>query len=220
VRVEHTPNTDRSIAVTRVGLGEGFLLALFVDPEVIACRRGQCYVRAGVAHGITGLSQGTRILISDYVTDTDFIAWPSGVPRSSLEGPGMLRTIAGTNPAAGAEISETVPTNARWRLRAMQFNLTADANVANRRVVIQVDDGSNVLFQVQAQENQVASSTEGYHAAAWGTLVTTFGTIHQVSLPPDLMLFQGWRILTTTTNLQTGDNFTAPRMLVEEWIED
>jgi hypothetical protein len=85
------------------------------------------------------------VLLQGYVTDTSRLSFPGSPIRSSIEGPGVLRSITGTNPAANAEISETVPTNARWRVHAIRFTLVTDANVANREVALTLDDGAAVF---------------------------------------------------------------------------
>jgi hypothetical protein len=88
------------------------------------------------------------------------LAFP-GVPIASpLDGGGALRSIAGTTPGAGAEISETVPTGARWELLAFQATFVTSAAAANRVPQLTLDDGTTVYFRLGAALNQAASLTQ------------------------------------------------------------
>jgi hypothetical protein len=138
----------------------------------------------------------------------------------SLAVDGTPTSVAGTDPAAGAEISETVPAGKRWRVLGIQFTLVTNANVANREPVIVVDDGTNTLFQSPAGANHAASLTWAYSASNVGQPVngTTATTVRQMNLPA-LLLPAGSRIRTSTTNIQAGDNYGAPRLLVQEFAQ-
>jgi len=158
-------------------------------------------------------------LFSGYVSGGRPLTWPPGVFEEPLSGPGYKYSLAGTDPSAGGEISQTVPTNACWRLRSIRFSLTTDATVADRRVSLLIDDGTNELFRIIAPATQGANLTRHYVFAPHG-LDTTRNDHIYAQIPGDLRLFQRWRIRTATSNLQTGDDFSAPRLFVEEWLED
>ncbi len=131
---------------------------------------------------------------------------------------GRIRSITGTDPAANTEISETVPARRRWLLRGLFFTLVTDVNVADRQITITIDDGTNILFQFTLSTTQPTSTTYAYslaHILAAETKVIT-KVFH--SLPP-LPLQAGYRIYTYTPAKEAGDNFSAPQLLVEEWID-
>jgi hypothetical protein len=107
----------------------------------------------------------TATLLQGPVSSLQRIAWPGSLLLSSLDVAGILRSITGTDPAAGAEISETVPTGARWRLRALAATLVTSATVANRTVSLRVDDGTTGYFGTDAAGTQPASNTIRYNAA-------------------------------------------------------
>lgn len=138
----------------------------------------------------------------------------------SIATEGTPTSVTGTDPAANQEISETVPTGKRWRVQAVQFSLVTDATVANREVVVVVDDGTSTLFQSPAGANQAASLTWAYSVGNVGSPVagTTATTVRQIVLP-NLLLPAGSRIRTATTNRQSGDNFGAPKLLVQEYVQ-
>jgi hypothetical protein len=105
-----------------------------------------------------------------------------------------LRLITGTDPAANVEISETVPTGARWKLRSFRFAFVADANVANRTIVLTIDDGATTLFETSSAVAVTAAQTPVYNAAP-GLQFFTYGTLaYHLPLPGELWLPAGARI--------------------------
>jgi hypothetical protein len=216
----HVPNTDRTAASTLIRLGEGWLLDVTVRASAGTPRRGQCFALLELVRGFTGAVVPVALLSQGYVTDTARFGWPQSIVQHSTEGRGVIRAITGTDPAAGVEISETVPTNARWELLAIGFALVTDATAANREVTLTLDNGTSVYTRSPSRVNHTASLTRTYSAFQSPSLaaVTTDPTLN-LQLPR-LVLSDGHRIRTATSNLQAGDNYGAPQLLVEEWIED
>lgn len=216
----HVPNTDRSAASSTFSIGEGFLLNLMVRASGGSPRRGQCFVLLELVRGRGATVAPMMCLLQGYATDTSRLFWPGSAGADSGSGPGFIRSIVGTDPAAGAEISETVPTNARWRLIAFTAVLVSDATVAARQPVVTFDDGANVFYRAGSNATQAASLSGRWTAAAVGSMGATTGADQNIPTPDTLMLPGGARIRTSTTNLQAGDNWGAPMLHVEEWIED
>lgn len=214
------PAADRVDASATAPLAEGFLLHLIVGTIDSPARRGQVYIRAGLttAPGVAGIDP--LILAQGYGTAEFVLAWPPGVHEPAVSGVGMLRSVAGTDPGVGAEISETVPTNARWRIRGMRFTLATSGVGSARRVFIEVDDGTTLLNRYPSDQTQAISLSVAYNAIPVGALAATGGTEAMIVLPGELVLFQGWRIRTLTSSLDGADNFGAPQLTVEEWIEE
>ncbi len=213
------PPADRS-GLSQVSLSnvEGFLLGV-VAGTVDIIRTGQGNIRLGIGYGLLG-GVDVALLAQGKLIGERPLSYPPGIIEETVAGPGMLRSIAGTDPAAGAEISETVPTNARWRVVAMRFQLVTAVGGVDRRVFIEIDDGATILARFNGDQGQAAATTLSYNATAVGALAATGLTEVALVLPAPLLLFQGWRIRTLTSNLAAGDNFGAPRLLVEEWIEE
>jgi hypothetical protein len=215
----HTPSGDRSLVTTYHDLAEGWLLHVSVYAGSTSYRRGACYVRVQFQRGQGAVGVDHGILIADYACFAGGLVWPGGQIRSSVEGPGLLRSITGTDPPAGSEISETVPTGARWRLLSMYFTLITNAMVANRYVNLLFDDGTAIFARTSCGYSQAAGLSEVYSAlphSQRGDLGYVIGTPLGV---PSHQLSAGWRIRTLTASIQAGDNFTAPQLEVEEWIE-
>jgi len=178
-------------------------------------KRGGCYVRVSLqAEGvlIARLCQG-------YVTDSGSPSYPNGKNENSLEGPGQIRSITGTNPAAGAQISETVPTGALWKVRGIIATLVTSATTSNRRGQFHFTDGTNILFKSSAIM-QTASKTVTYGTASgMGFEDVTATEGFMLALPNDVKLPAGFVITTNPHGFQANDNWGTPQLLVEEWIE-
>jgi hypothetical protein len=216
----HVPNSDRSLATTYHGIGTGWILTASVYAAAGSPRRGQVFCIVDVQRGLTSAGQIIGTLVHDYVTDTQRLTWPGSHVNMSTDGRGALLSVAGNDPAAGAEVAVTVPTNARWRLRSLVLALTTSAAVANREVAVNIDDGANVLAHVPARYTHTAGLARVYTFAP-GLTSAVAAQDTGVCVPiPDLDLLQGWRITTATSGKDAGDDYAAPRLLVEEWIED
>jgi len=215
-RLPYVSNADRSRSTTEFRLSQ-LPMSVIVEALTDPVRRGELYVRVHVEFA----DIKSILLCQGYVYSGHELMWPPGTDEDMLSGPPLLRSVTGTNPAAGVEISETVPTNARWRLIALLVQLVTDATVANRRPHFIVDDGVNTLFEVETGTDQAASQTIRYNFANTGYRVAVAAqNIAYLTAPFYLPLFQGWRVRTSTVNLQAGDDYGAPQLLVEEWIEE
>lgn len=211
---QHTTNADRSRAESTYeihGMPEG----LTVSPLSAGVRRGECYVR------VTLMMDGEPVerLIAAYLTDGKTLSWPPGVHEGFTEGPGLVRMIVGTNPAAGGDTSESVPTNARWKILSWIVTLVCDANVADRSAFLILDDGTNQLMTKLSWSTVAAGETTRFMAGPGLDVIAT-GNRRAQPIPNETILFQAYRIKTGTVNIQVGDDYGAPVFMVEEWIEE
>lgn len=216
----HTPSSDRSRGSTDFQLTEGYLLGLTVIESTALVKRGQVFARANLIRGQGAAARLDQVLCEGYVAQFQPLWWPPGKQNSAIEGPGVLRTITGTNPAAGVDWSETVPTNAVWRLISIRALLTASAVVANRRPVLRLDDGATQFFTVQGAADQTASQAVGWNWSQGGPAPVMIGAFHSSFLPVGVLLYEGYRVYVNTSGLQAGDDWAAPGILVEEWIQE
>ncbi len=131
---------------------------------------------------------------------------------------GRLLSITGTDPPANTDISETVPDRRRWRILGVRFQLQTDGNPADRYVHLLLDDGANELVRYRCTNPQTASLTWIYTFANFSLPeVLADTTLHAPF--PQLVIPAGYRIRTSTTGLQIADDFIAPQLYVEEWID-
>ena len=133
--------------------------------------------------------------------------------------PGRIRSITGTDPAAGAAMIETVPAGVIWRFISMQVTFVTDSNVANRFVRFIFDDGTNDYLTIANDQGQAENITLVYSVGAG--IFGGFGGFDTqlIPSPPDLFLPAGHRIKEGVGNFQVGDDFSAPQLLVEEWVD-
>lgn len=214
------PGATRALQNFSTTLGEGFLLAVQVGHPNVGPRRGQTFVVVALERGFPNSSFGSTTLIADYLTENVPLGWPGARQESSIEGPGFIRNIVVANPAAGADIVNTVPANARWRPIAFQYALTTSATVATRTSqVVLADNLGNAFFQNTQGATQAASLTVVYN---WSTLTNITPVVLGQTLntfPPGVFLEAGWQINTVTNAIQAGDQYSGIRLQVEEWIE-
>ena len=175
---------------------------------------GQCYVSIGL------VANGDLL----YELAAGFIHSARGVsfPATALQDPGpptgAFLAKVGTNPAAGVEISEVVPTGQHWRLRGVRFQFVTSGTVASRRVHLNINIGQGPGFDMFAEIDQTASQTREYTCLPLGAVQDSSDDDDIIiAIPDNLILMQGSEIRTQTVNLQVGDDFGIPYLWVEKF---
>lgn len=215
-----TPATDRSVSLDTFAMSEGFLLSVSAVADAGTLRRGNTFVEAGLLRSVESGLNVVQTFFADYLTENASLGWPGGRILQSVNGPGLIRSITGTDPAAAAEFLETVPTNARWRFIALSVPFVTDANAANRLPSLFFDDGVNTFYRITSQQVIVASTTGAVTAGAGIGFTSGLAAAESLPVPETFYLREGFRIRSVTVAIQAGDNYGAPQLLVEEWIED
>lgn len=129
----------------------------------------------------------------------------------------VVRVLAQTAPAAGADISITVPGQSVWQLVALTGLLTPDNNATARGVAFTVTDGSTIIGTFPAGAT-IAASTATQVTLAPGagyTQTTAVGAALTVGVPP-LILTAGWQLKTATTAIHSGDQWSGVVLTVLE----
>lgn len=161
----------------------------------------------------------SRVLLSGYVSRQNPISWPSSniEPQNPFK---RIRTTSGSNPAAGAETSITVPANEMWKLRGWSATLVTDGTAANRIVHLKATWGGVILFETISATTQTASLSRVYSAAIQspgGAAADDNDII--LALPHDIILPQTATITTVTTAIVAGDNWGAPVAYIERFLD-
>lgn len=215
-----TPTSDRIATSAEFSIGTGYLLNVSAFAVAGTPRRGQTFVRLQVIRGRGAAAVVLGTIVQGYVTSQQDRAWPGSPVEGSLDGDGYFRSVAGTTPAAGAEISETVPTGARWELVTLYTELACSALAATRVPNLILDTPAILLFAHPALGGTTASDTNGY---AWnqGTPLSAAPDPNNFmsGLPRPCILLAGYRFRTATSNRQAGDQFSSPAYTVREWLE-
>lgn len=217
---DHTPNSDRTVATDDYPLGIGAVMNLSCFATGGTPKIGQTFVIVQIIRGLGAAAIVLGTLLQGYVTSTQGLGWPGSPIQTSTEGPGYTRIITGTDPAAGANVSETVPTGARWQLLALEVEFDTDATVIDRTVFLDFVFGGGILFRAAPPLTIPASMGA---QCSWGAGVAAVGqaayATFQGSTPAPLILPAGTIIRTGVGNGQAGDNFRAPTYTVQEWLE-
>lgn len=215
-----TPSTARAASASVIITDEGWLLGGEVFVSGAAPLVGQTFVVVEIVRGSSGTVTPLQVIAAGYVTAKMPLVFPSSPIASALDGSGAVRSIAGTTPGAGADISETVPTGARWELLSFQATLVTSVAAANRVPQLTLDDGATVYFRLGGALNQAASLTQ---RRTWfpGAPAPFLDNANSVPypIPINLRLGAGHRIRTLTTAIDAADQWSAVQYLVREWIE-
>lgn len=213
-----TPSATYTVSVADYPLPLGWLtrVSLFATPSELP--RGVVYGSVDYHNHLSKPLSGIHRILSSYVSDEFKPNWPPGVQEHSLSGHGRLRVLSISNPSAGADISQAVPSGARWLPLALQATLTTDANVATRIPFLLITDGSADLALAAHGYSSAASNAVQFSFSAGshshtGTPLQTWSLIHPFHL------YTGWTIGTETQSIQVGDQWSAIRLTVEEWLE-
>ena len=209
-----------SLTTISIPFLEGWLLSISFQANQAAVGTWM-FVQVGVSRGQfqPGATLMSGLIWEGYVSLNSTEGWPGTPGKSILDGPGVLRSITGTTPGAGAEISEQVPTNRRWSLLAFQTTLTTSGAVANRIPRFQIDDNVLTFFTVANTVLITAANLArltlgpGLPNSSDGQLVLT------LPAPQPTLLRPFCHIKTTTLNLQAADQYSAPQYLVAEWAD-
>lgn len=216
---DFTTVATRSPQVMIQGLGEGFILGINVFCLTQALRRGQVWVKFVLQRGGINTQQLTQTICQGYVTEYTSLFWPSAQTDYELAGRGNIRSIQGTTPGAGAEITETVPVGAIWRPIAFSYNFATSVTVATRQPLLTYTDGTNIIATMILPTQQAASIGNQMKLGDGLTFNVGFNGVMSAPLVREAYLPAGFKIQTQTLNIQAGDQYTSVLYLVEEWLQ-
>jgi hypothetical protein len=187
-------------------LGEGFLLDVCVSAFGTTLQRGQTFVSVGIQFGGATGQTPFMCLAADYVTNTMPVTWPGGLIRSSVDGPGWSGSIVSSTPAAGAQLTWTVPTGLRFVPITMYTLFTCSAAVANRLVQWNIKEpGGTILYKVSNTTNITASQVYSIYLSTAPALTDTVANILVLPTPIGFSLLAGSTVNSGFLNLQAAD---------------
>lgn len=211
---------DRQSTGLDISLAPGYLLNMAVFASGGAPKIGQTFVCIKLIRGFGGATIVMGLLLQGYVTAEQGLGWPGSPIASSTDSEPALRVITGTAPAAGAEITETVPTGARWELVSLGATHQGDGSGANRTARLLFLSGAAVMAAFPQAFLEGVGNLQGYCwtqglplSAGLAGDRQVQGLVTQVALP------QGAQIRTSTIGLGPADQWSAPTYLVREWLE-
>jgi len=212
-----------TVTTQTFALGTGYLLNLTAFVTGATPQIGQVFVIVQIIRGISGATFLLGTLLQGYVTSTQGLGWPGSPIQSSLDSKPRLRVITGTTPALGAEVSETCPNGAVWRVRGIKLKLTASAAAA-ARVPDLTFYTSGLDEDLHLPASTLTASQSGHFyfspgAPAQGENLSPTNIINTGPLNHYQLMRGGDNFATVTAQLQAGDQYAAPQYFVEELLE-
>lgn len=214
------PTADRMPSETNVPLGDGYLLNLSAVASAGAPLIGQTYIMIQIIRGFLGATTLLGCLLGGYVTESQHLGYPGSPIESSISGGGAPRVVSGTDPGAGLEWSETVPTGARWEIDTVRATLITAAFVTTRVVNLSITTTAVQNWIGTSVRVQAQSLTYTYFWAG-NTQEQAGGAFPNVNnqLPSPNLLIAGAVIGSQTLNLNAADDWGQPFLSVREWLE-
>lgn len=158
-------------------------------------------------------------LASGWVYTQKSISWPGGETQDLRPGGGRILDETSANPAAGAEISVTVPSGEIWRIIALSVTLVTDATSASRRPHFLFTTNGGTIIEMFAQLAQTASLTQLYSVAAFGNVLDDEdNNVRPVIIPDNIWLDPGGTITTVTKAIVAGDDYGAASLNIERFF--
>lgn len=213
-------SAGQQLVATRLDLGEGYLLSLTLRGTSSSPLWTQTFVTVSIERGRSADAIPAQVLVAGYLNKSLPLGWPEGGELREITAHGFIRSVTNVAPAAGAEWSIVLGAGARQRWRSIRFSLTTSVAVATRRVHVIVDDGANILLDLAANDTQLASLTRNYNCPWDGFQRAAQDSEIYIPLPPELIMVAGFRVRSSTTNLQAADAFSAQQIEQELWVEE
>lgn len=216
----HTPNSDRTVRTEDFELGVGSLLNVHAFASAGSPRVGQCFVMVQLVRGLGTAALVLGTLFAGYVTSAQSLGYPGSPIQRSTDSEPPPRVITGSVPAVGAEILETVPTGARWRLVSAVVTFVTDVTAITRSPRLEFRE-SNITFALFPNPLDVTGSLTRFLVWVEGLAYDAphSSNVGVGGLPQSVILLSNQTIRTNTENLQLGDQFTGIAYTVQEWLE-
>lgn len=221
-RWDHTPNTDRSAKSDDFPLSGLTILNLQVTVIAGAPVLGQTFVLMQLIRGVGTAALVLGTIASGYVSPARAVGWPGSPLESTLDSGGYYRTITGTTPAAGAEITETCPTGARWDVVSVNTSLVPVIDHNPRICALSFNTGGTYSFAAWPRAAYNADRQLQWifsQSPELSDILFKTRTEANVPICQPSTLLAGDFFQTSTDGLIAGDQFNPPTYLVREWLE-
>lgn len=212
------PNVDTQ-TVNAMPFLEGWLLSVGLQSGLNLNPNGFLFVQVGFTRGFASAPVGPLqgMIWEGYVPFQGQTGFPGTLSQRVGDSPGIIRSLLGTIPAAGAEINELVVPSRRWTLLSLFAQLTTSATVANRFPGFRILDGANTDFLIHSSVAQTAGLVNRYNTAPGSPFYNDGQNVFVLPFPVNIQLHSPYRLQTDTPGLQAGDQWSAPTYLFQEW---
>lgn len=187
-------------------LTDGQLIFASVFCTATGLQEGELYCTIGVQYGSVSAFAQLLSLIGGYLASGNPLAFPLGnnVPKNTDRPANITQPFS--TPTTGSEILAEFSPLFFTRLINFTFQFHADANAANRTIVLNIDDlNGKVLTVTHATP---ITATEDITFYLWtGTIPATIPANVRFIQLPEMPFAQGVTITSVTENIQAGDEF-------------
>lgn len=136
-------------------------------------------------------------------------------------GGGWQDVITIPQPAAGGQLIYQTPGEFIERPRGMTFQVTTDATVGNRYVLVRIEDGNGGVYLREGAGVAIpASVVVAVGINAGRSAGESTGGLSLFCRMPDVFMQPGHLMRVTLQGVQAGDQFSIARMLVERFSTD
>jgi hypothetical protein len=211
-------NFDHRINVATSGLqtifrpssGAWWIMSIMASVVSGTVNPGDVSVKVELTQGVAPGNQPHDLLLFGYPSNFTPASpmYPLPPARAGL-------VFTGTNPAAGAEISETVPAGQRWKIKFISATLLTSAVVANRFPRLQFLRAGTMYARLPAGFVIPASSSM---TALWANVgaTNTISSTATIAVLPDLPPVEAGDVINTSTLvLDVADDWGAPVIYYE-----
>lgn len=134
---------------------------------------------------------------------------------------GQVDLVTPADPAAGADVTQTIPANEIWKVAVVCGVFTCGVAVANRQLFCQLETGGGaIIWRTVSINNQTAGIT---YTFTFGITLTATqnGTAPNIStnvVLPDTRCLQSTVLRVSAVNIQAADDFSAVTITRARWI--
>ena len=215
LQLTNTASGVQKLSQTMTGM-EGYLLSACLSAP--GAPLGSSYAAVTLKRSpylASGLT--TALLLAGYISDKQFLSYPTTTPRGPAEGPANMKYFV-LHPAVGVQWTLAAPSGARWRIRGVQCSFQTDATVASRGMIFSTQSpAGDALTYFIAGVTQPAS-TVYYYSLNPGGQAEFQSPVVSVPGSTEIMIENGGSIISSCQFLQPGDQFLKVVIQVEEWV--
>lgn len=133
---------------------------------------------------------------------------------------GQVDLVTPTDPAAGVDVTQTIPANEIWQITAVCGVFTCGAAVANRILFCQLETGGAVvIWKTMAGGNQTANNVYTFtFGVSLGFLQNgTAPNISTLIALPETLCLPSLVVRVSAFNRQAADDFSAVTITRARW---
>jgi len=208
VFLQLTPGFAGTLYTVSQQLLEGYILSAGITLTSNTALLGPCYAWLTLRRFGAGLGNLTRTLISGNLQLNRAISWPERQALSPTEEALQILTFSIGNPAAGVDITYSVPVAMRLTLFVFGAQLVTSATAGTRTATLEILFGGNVVAAIDATATQAPSLTRHYTGYGNGFAGGSGGTNIYWPLPSPTVLAGSMQLVTSTANLSATDQWS------------